>query len=149
MDKLIGLWTGTSLKRRHQPISSDCTLKPSRVVLSTKHPMKTTKWFQSLLSNENSNKQASRNVATENQQEIDAIKASRGRLVMMMERKRKAASEPSEETQVTRAPLSPPIETHARAPSSIGNHERWSWKDDVVAVLVGTRPSTAGTCHDS
>jgi len=70
---------------------------------------------------------------TENQQEIDAIMASRGRLTMMVERKRKAAAEPSADETTQVAP--PTLKSLARAPSSFGDNERLSWNDDVIATL--------------
>jgi hypothetical protein len=70
--------------------------------------------------------------------EIDAVLSSRSkRLTTMMERKRKAMSEPSDELQVEEehpAQSDPP-----RAPSQVGKEERWSWKESVVASL--SKPS--------
>lgn len=86
---------------------------------------------------EREKREASQNatVASEtmdNQQEIDAILASSVNLATMVERKRKAASEQSDEAQGSRRAPSPPLATIARPPSHFGRKERLSWKDDVV-----------------
>ena len=78
------------------------------------------------------------NVNAGNQQEIDTIMASKGRLTAMMERKRKAASaEPSDEQQrATRARApSPQLACLAREPSHFGENERFYWEYDIVGAL--------------
>jgi hypothetical protein len=73
-------------------------------------------------------------IVTAEASEIDTVLSSRSkRLTTMLERKRKATSEPSAELQVTEA--QPTQSDPPRAPSHIGKEERWSWKGTVVASL--------------